>query len=109
MHTRQRRLVNRWFTPRAVEQRWLPLIEEQTDALLGAIHPESVEFMSEFAIPLPIRVIGSILGIAIEDQIDFKRWSDAFVQTTVRHAPPAVWMDKARAAAEMEQFFTDAF
>jgi cytochrome P450 len=106
IHTRQRRLVNRWFTPKAVEDRWKPLIVQQATSLIAAIDPRSVEFMEALAVPLPIRVIGSILGIPVEKQVDFKRWSDAYCRTGHPRAPSESWLLKASTAAEMEDFFT---
>jgi cytochrome P450 len=106
IHSRQRRLVNRWFTPRAVEERWRPTIEAQATDLLASFDASGVEFMDEFAVPLPIRTIGSILGIPIAKQIDFKRWSDAYCRTGQPRAPSDSWLLKASTAAEMEAFFT---
>jgi cytochrome P450 len=78
-HTRLRRLVSAVFTARRVES-LRPRVQQITDELLEAIAGESeVDLMSEFAYPLPIRVICELLGIPVADQINFRRWSDAFV------------------------------
>ena len=67
-HTRLRRLVSRSFTPRQVE-RLRPAIHELVDRLLDELaERRDVEFMSEFALPLPMAVIGELVGVPAEDR-----------------------------------------
>ena len=67
-HTRLRRLVSRSFTPRQVE-RLRPAIHELVDTLLDDLARRGdVEFMSEFALPLPMAVIGELVGVPAEDR-----------------------------------------
>ena len=75
-HSRVRKLLNKEFTPNMI-QRLRPRIQHVVDTLLDhALAKSEVEFMTEFANPLPVRVIAEMLGIPIEDQRDFQRWSD---------------------------------
>jgi cytochrome P450 len=67
-HTRLRRLVSRSFTPRQVE-RLRPAIHALVDSLLDELARRGdVEFMSEFALPLPMAVIGELVGVPAEDR-----------------------------------------
>jgi cytochrome P450 len=67
-HTRLRRLVSRSFTPRQVE-RLRPAIHELVDTLLDDLARRGdVEFMTEFALPLPMAVIGELVGVPAEDR-----------------------------------------
>ena len=67
-HTRLRRLVSRSFTTRQVE-RLRPAIHELVDTLLDELTRRGdVEFMSEFALPLPMAVIGELVGVPAEDR-----------------------------------------
>jgi len=80
-HTRLRALVNKAFTPRAVERlapriRWI--IGELLDAVAGG---ESFDLIEAFAGPLPVIVIAEMLGIDPADRADFKRWSELDVRT----------------------------
>ena len=76
-HTRLRRLVNKAFTPRVVEN-LRPRIQAIVDELLDRVAPNrEMELMRDLAGPLPVRVIAEMLGIPPEDHEDFKRWSDA--------------------------------
>jgi cytochrome P450 len=65
-HTRLRRLVLKAFTSRAVE-RLRPGIERITDELLDNLERAAadgpVDLVESFAMPLPVRVIGDLLGV----------------------------------------------
>ena len=75
-HSRIRKLLNKEFTPHMI-QRMRPRIQEVVNTLLDqAAGKHEMEFMSEFANPLPVRVIAEMLGIPVEDQKDFQIWSD---------------------------------
>lgn len=75
-HSRIRKLLNKEFTPHMI-QRMRPRIERVVNALLDEVAGKSeMEFMTEFANPLPVRVIAEMLGIPNEDQRDFQIWSD---------------------------------
>lgn len=75
-HSRLRKLVNKEFTPQMI-QRLRPSIQRVVNTLLDhAARHQEIEFMSEFANPLPVRVIAAMLGIPGEDQADFQKWSD---------------------------------
>ena len=76
-HTRLRKLLNKEFTPNMI-QRMRPRIQQAVDTLLEqAAGKSEIEFMSEFANPLPVIVIAEMLGIPGEDQRVFQLWSDA--------------------------------
>jgi cytochrome P450 len=75
-HTRLRRLVSRAFTARRVEG-LRPRIQEITDALLDRITPRgTAELVGEFALPLPVTVIGELLGVPETDRNVFRTWTD---------------------------------
>ncbi|MBU8812042.1 cytochrome P450 [Mycolicibacterium goodii] len=68
-HTRLRRFVVQAFTPRAVA-RMQPIIDAIADELLDDIDlrsaDASVDLIAHYAEPLPIQVIGELLGVAME-------------------------------------------
>lgn len=79
VHTRLRSLVQKAFTPRAVE-RMGPRIAEIADELLDAVDGQAEwDLMAAFAAPLPTIVIAEMLGVDPKDRDDFKRWSDTGV------------------------------
>ena len=80
-HTRLRALVNKAFTPRAVERlapRIRRIIGELLDSVAGC---EGFDLVEAFAGPLPVIVIAEMLGIDPADRADFKRWSELDVRT----------------------------
>lgn len=74
-HTRLRALVSKAFTLRRMESfrpRMGKLIDELLEPLEGR---DDIEFVSEFAMPLPIINICDLLGIPFEDRDAFHRWA----------------------------------
>lgn len=78
-HERFRALVNKAFSPSRVNKMH-GLIQQIADELIdGFIDHNKCEFVSEFAVPLPIKVIAGQLGVPQADLPKFKQWSDAFI------------------------------
>jgi cytochrome P450 len=69
-HTRLRRLVSGAFTARRV-QSLRPAVERMVDDLLGTMAGE-VDVVHAFAFPLPVNVIGELLGIPAGDRAQFQ-------------------------------------
>ena len=75
-HTRYRRLVTKAFTPKAIAS-LEPTIREITTRLIDSwIDRDEIEFVHDFAVPLPVEVIARALNVPDERLGDFKRWSD---------------------------------
>ena len=74
-HTRLRGLVSQAFTPRTVE-RLRPHVERLLDDLLDQIEAGSdagaTDVMEAMAFPLPVTVIGEMLGIPVSDRLAFQ-------------------------------------
>lgn len=69
-HTRLRRLVSKAFTARRVEQ-LRPTVAELVDDLLDRLEG-GADFVDTFAFPLPVAVIGELLGIPESDRAAFQ-------------------------------------
>ncbi len=66
-HSRLRRLVTQAFTPRRIEA-MRPRIEQIVEDLLDRIAPHGrTDFVDDFALRLPLAVIGDLLGIPATD------------------------------------------
>jgi cytochrome P450 len=99
-HARLRRLVNKAFTPRRVEQ-LRPRIAAIATGLLDAMADRSeVDLLASFAFPLPITVICELLGVPAVDRDDFRTWSATVVSDT---SAPEVFQAHATA---MLSYFT---
>ncbi|MYE31658.1 MAG: cytochrome P450 [Chloroflexi bacterium] len=83
VHTRLRTLLNRAFTPRAIEG-LRPHIEDIAASLLADAGRTGGRFdaVTGFAQPLPIIVIAELLGVPPEDRDQLKEWSTAIANTT---------------------------
>lgn len=78
-HAKYRKLVQPAFTPgrlRLLEARIADLVAQLAAQL--AAH-ETVDFVEQFAAPLPMLVIAEMLGVPGSDRARFKRWSDAII------------------------------
>ncbi|WP_376796068.1 cytochrome P450 [Thermogemmatispora sp.] len=77
-HSRLRGLVARAFTPRMVES-LRPRVQRLVDELLDALQAqERMEFVADFAYPLPAIVIAEMLGVPPEDRSQFIVWTRDF-------------------------------
>jgi cytochrome P450 len=79
-HTRLRTLVSKAFTPRAVERlrpRIAAVVGELLDALAGR---DTFDLMQGFASPLPVVIIGEMLGVAVADRARFRHWSNEAIR-----------------------------
>ncbi|QSO54575.1 cytochrome P450 [Alicyclobacillus curvatus] len=78
-HTDLRSLVNRAFTPRAVEA-LEPRIAEIANELFDKVgNSGEIDLVKDFSYPLPVIVIAELLGIPSQDRDRFKHWSDEIV------------------------------
>lgn len=82
-HRRLRSLVSKAFTPRVIRN-MRPRIEMIANNLLDRVEADgTMELVSDFAFPLPITVIAELLGIPLENQNQFRIWSNAFVRPAI--------------------------
>lgn len=104
-HTRLRKLVNKAFTPRAVEAlrpRAEVIADELLDALAG--QPE-FDFMVGFAQPYPTTVIAEMIGVDPADRVDFKTWSDRAVRGLDPFLSPEDRALTAQASIALRDYF----
>ncbi|MEN3309362.1 MAG: hypothetical protein V7603_5564 [Micromonosporaceae bacterium] len=103
-HTRLRRLVSGAFTARRV-QALRPAVARMVDDLLDAMTGE-VDFIGAFAFPLPVNVIGELLGVPAEDRAQFqplvRDWTQIMEVLT-----PDVVSHADRAAAAIRDYLAD--
>lgn len=108
-HTRLRSLAMRAFTPRTVEA-LRPRVVTVVDRLLDRIDEAAggvVDVMDLLAFPLPVTVIGEMLGVPEGDRPRFRplvRASTAMLELTLT---PEALSAATDATDEMEQYFGD--
>jgi cytochrome P450 len=81
-HARLRRLVSREFTARRVEE-LRPYVQTLTDQMLDDVTGQGhADLMTALALPLPIKVIGELLGVQPDDRDQFRIWTTTLVVPT---------------------------
>ena len=79
MHTRYRRLVNKGFSPRMVDE-LESTIRERTRSILDRVTPRGeCDFVVDVAAELPLQVIADILGVPQADRYKMFDWSNRMV------------------------------
>ena len=104
-HVRRRRLVSEGFTPRRIRESEEG-IRTICDAIIDRVCEKgSADFVNDIAAPLPMIVIGNMLGVAPEDRDALLRWSDDMLKALGSPDPTA--MDRAAIAAmEYAEYIT---
>jgi cytochrome P450 len=75
LHTRVRRLLTPFFTPRTVRT-LEPGLEAMIDALIErTAERETIEFVGDFAVAIPLQLIGDMLGIPQDEREPLRRWA----------------------------------
>ena len=95
-HTRLRRLVSRSFTPRQVE-RLRPAIHRLVDELLDNLDGrDEVDFIAEFALPLPMDVIGELVGVPASERAGLQ----PFVRAAAKGIEPVLSEEETEASID---------
>lgn len=106
VHVRQRRALNRAFRPssiRAIE----PLVQGTSDRLIaGFADRATVELVGEYAVLLPMEIIARALGVADDDILRFKKWSEDMA-IPIGNASPTV--EEVRGYLTSSKEFADYF
>jgi cytochrome P450 len=105
-HTRLRSLATRAFTPRTVE-RLRPRVVALVNELIDGFGGEEVDVMDALAFPLPVTVIGEMLGVPAEDRAQFRplvRASTAMLELAVT---PEALAEATAASDRMERYFSE--
>jgi cholest-4-en-3-one 26-monooxygenase len=75
-HAKRRKLVNRGFTPGSVRAQ-AAHVGRLCDELIDRVCEQGeCDLVADLAAPLPMIVIGDLLGVAPEDRDDLLQWSD---------------------------------
>ncbi len=86
-HDRLKVLVHTAFTPRTVEQMRDETQRVAAAALDRALQRGHMDLIGDFALPVPLAIIGRILGLPAADAPKFSRWTRAFVSIGTARNP----------------------
>lgn len=107
-HTRLRRLVTAAFNPKKIES-LRPDVERLTKLLLDQAEQKLIDtgefdLIADFAEPLPVKVIASMLGFPDEDEHLLRPWSQAIVKMYEVSPTEQEKLEAQQAANEFAQY-----
>ncbi|WP_420452309.1 cytochrome P450 [Ilumatobacter sp.] len=106
-HTRYRRLISKAFTPKVIEE-LEPVIRSITTRLIDAfIDDDSIEFVEQFGVPLPVEVIAHALNVPDSRLADFKRWSDDSIAGIGTNIGLEERLEAERGVNEFQHYFAE--
>lgn len=107
-HTHMRNLVNKAFTPKAIND-LAPRITSITNELLDqVIQNGKMDVVHDLATPLPVIVIAELLGVPSKDRMLFKDWSDTMVKGVEGNSEEAfaqMVAERDKAEKELAEYF----
>ena len=104
-HTRLRRMVSKLFTFRSVEK-LRPAIERMVDELIDPlVDSQGGDLVPTLAFPLPVKVIGELLGVPDEDREQFR----SLVLDITKVFEPGVHREDFDVADAATRFIDDYF
>jgi cytochrome P450 len=105
LHTRIRGLITRAFTPRRVaemEPRVRAIAAELVDSFA---HEGEADLVDRFAWPLPLRVVGELLGLPRGDLEQLHEWSTHWLRLKQPGATLEQQLEWARSTVELQRYF----
>jgi len=106
-HERFRVLVNKAFTASRVKN-MQNYIEQIVDELIDRfIDKGECEFVSELAVPLPVKVIATQLGVPQDNLPKFKKWSDSFIARLGRMNSKEQEIECAKDVVAFQHYFNN--
>ena len=107
-HGKYRKLIDRHLMDRQVLRRTQPFIEETITELIDEFEASgSIEFVKEFAIPLPVKIITAMIGFPLEDIPQLKIWSTTWTLPFARGLSLAQEMEVARQGVDFQNYIRD--
>jgi cytochrome P450 family 142 subfamily A polypeptide 1 len=107
-HTRRRKLVNAGFTPRRIAALEADARRVCSDLVDAVIDQGGCDFVRDIAAPLPLIMIGDMLGVAPDDRQQLLRWSDDMLRS--QGDPDPAGLERATLAfAEYAEYMQPVF
>lgn len=106
-HRRYRDIVDHFFSVAGAETRRDLITRTVNDLLDDFVDAGEVEYMEAFAIPLPVRVITTMMGFPLSDIPKLKTWSEAWVAPFSGQLDTAQEREVARLSVEFQHYIYD--
>ncbi|MEB3020156.1 cytochrome P450 [[Mycobacterium] crassicus] len=105
-HRRLRAPLSRAFTPRALAS-FEPEVAARARVLAAGLDPAGFDLVAEFAKPLPLGMIATLLGVPDSELDNLATWSMALIAALEPAAPRSVFTAADDAAAGMKDLLAD--
>lgn len=106
-HRRYRDMVDHFFSVAGSEKQ-RDLITGIVDELIDDFLADGeTEFVEAFAVPLPVKVITTMMGFPLEDIPRLKRWSEAWVAPFSGQLGPEEEREVSRLSVEFQHYIND--
>ncbi len=108
-HMQMRRMFDKAFRPSRIRE-----IDPYVDSLAGRLIDSFIdagqcEWVSQFAVPLPLYVIGRQVGVPEEDMLRIKTWTDAWIKRMGLMQSPEERYRSAELEVEAQNYFQPLF
>lgn len=104
LQLRFRRIMGRFLTPHSANE-LRPVVGRIVTELLDAIDSsDDVDFIAQFARPLPTRVLGAWLGLPDADRPRWHAWSEAIEQVLESELDPTVIRSLSESVLECDDY-----
>ena len=108
-HEELRRMFAGAFRPSRIAK-LDPYVESLTTQLMDSfINEGSCEWVSQYAVPVPLYTIGKQMGVPEKDMPKIKEWTDAWVQRLGLMQTPEERLWSAKKEVEAQQYFQPIF
>lgn len=107
LQRRYRKFVDGTFSPKSLKA-LEPFIETTSNMLIDQfVDAGQCEFLSDFGVPLPLRVIGSQLGTPESDLPLLRKWTGAFIANLSQQLDHDGQVQAAREVLEFQHYFVE--
>ncbi len=108
-HRQMRAMFNEAFKPSRIMQ-IDPLVKQLAYELIdGFLSDGHCDWVSQFAVPLPLFIIGEQMGMPRADMLQIKRWTDAFFHRISMMLPEEREMEMVDREIEAQHYFQPIF
>ncbi len=78
-HLAQRKVVHKYFTPKAMEA-WRPFVREAVNELLDGLEARRrMDVLTDLAAPIPVRIIAQMMGVPFEHRDRLRELADSIL------------------------------
>jgi cytochrome P450 len=106
-HTRYRRILQPFFSPRGVAA-WLPEVRAlATELIDGLARQDHCDLVEDLAVPLPAQVFLTLFGLPVQDRDRLNTWKEALLRTQPAQPGETRSEQAIRMGAELYEYLID--